>query len=584
MNAKYKWFYLEEKMENRKNYSKNLNKLVENKEKFITYSLYCLFICFAILYLYTFYSFYEISMSSDSAGTILNAVMAFREKTFIPSDFNYTSVVGFQSHTILIPIILLFTSNVMLAFFISNIIMISLTLFIAYKLLLVLNISKNWRIIFLIILLLPLNKTIIDLQIISQFYLIQLAGIYLSLYLLFKCENASNKKIILLSVIAFTHAFLQSLNGMRFISYFTLPFAASFVFYCWLIYHQNGWEAFKNKTFKARSSIGLSTIIGAGSGLLYFLLKIKKEVSTYNFSLITENDSALWSQKLWDAFIDSIYGFFRLTGGVYGGEELSSIAGILTTIAFGFSVFLIWIFLKCFFDLNKWSIQENFIIIFTAFSFLINKFLNIVLKETSSTARYDYLTFYVLLIVPIFCICKYPSILEYIKKSFIHFCFIALAGIYLLSSPLQIIGNKDAANYRVEQLQEATKWLSEQNCVFGYATYWNANRATVLSNLQVEFAAISPATELLSSGFYPWFGGMPRIYYKDDYHEGQTAIILTKEESEMAIDTLPQNYIDKYSNDLYDVYCYAEDPFNFEQELYQYYTLPSEIGYLENKT
>lgn len=544
--------------------------------------LYAVFFIAAILYLYTFFTLCETTLNSDSAGVILNAVMAFREGSFIPKGFNYSSIVGFQAHVILMPLILLFTSDVLVAFFVANVIMIVITLFAADKLLCALRISKNWRLVFLIVLLLPLSGAIIELQIIAQYYLVQLAGIFFSLYLFLACTDAGRKKTAFLSTVAFVHAFLQSLNGMRFISFFTLPFVGAFCYYCWLTYHQDDWNGFRKCIFKARCVVFCSTVTGALSGFLYFSLKLKKEVSTYSFSLITENDMPLESQKIWNAFIDALYGFFRLTGGVSGGEEMISVIGIVKSIAFVFSVFLIIIFFKSIYHSEKWESDESFIVFFTLFCFLINKFLCAVLPRIFSTDRYDYLPFYVLLIIPIVHIQKFPCILEYVKKSFVNFCFVCLTGLYLLCSPFNVMGDNENLKLQIEQMKDATQWASERGYDFGYATYWNANKATVLSNLQVEFAALYPPPEMLENGFYPWFGGMPRDYYKDDYHEGKTVIVLNKAESEIATGTLPQNYTEKYSNNVFDVYCYADDPFNFEEQLHQYFTPPCEVSNLEN--
>lgn len=69
-------------------------------------------------------------------------------------------------------------------------------------------------------------------------------------------------------------------------------------------------------------------------------------------------------------------------------------------------------------------------------------------------------------------------------------------------------------------------FLQEEDYTFGYATYWNANIITELTDGQVEVANLYKARDLDE---FHW--SSPQKYYKDGYHSGKTFLLLTSEEA-----------------------------------------------------
>ena len=63
---------------------------------------------------------------------------------------------------------------------------------------------------------------------------------------------------------------------------------------------------------------------------------------------------------------------------------------------------------------------------------------------------------------------------------------------------------------------------------FGYATYWNGNIMTELSDGQVEVAQIAELPEMT---YFRW--SSPTRYYEDGYHQGKSFLLLTREEFEV---------------------------------------------------
>ena len=69
-------------------------------------------------------------------------------------------------------------------------------------------------------------------------------------------------------------------------------------------------------------------------------------------------------------------------------------------------------------------------------------------------------------------------------------------------------------------------FLQEEDYTFGYATYWNANIITELTDGQVEVANLYKARDLDE---FHW--SSPQKYYKDGYHSGKTFLLLTAQEA-----------------------------------------------------
>ena len=69
-------------------------------------------------------------------------------------------------------------------------------------------------------------------------------------------------------------------------------------------------------------------------------------------------------------------------------------------------------------------------------------------------------------------------------------------------------------------------YLEEKGYTFGYASYWNGNIITELTDGAVEIANIR---EIDRMDMFTW--SSPVVYYQEGYHNGKTFILLTAEEA-----------------------------------------------------
>ena len=78
-----------------------------------------------------------------------------------------------------------------------------------------------------------------------------------------------------------------------------------------------------------------------------------------------------------------------------------------------------------------------------------------------------------------------------------------------------------------EDKRPVAVFLEEQGYTFGYASYWNGNIITELTDGQVEIANIR---EIDRMDMFTW--SSPVRYYQEGYHDGKTFILLTAQEAE----------------------------------------------------
>ena len=508
----------------------------------------------------------SIWLSSDLAGTFLNAIVALREGRLIPYGFNYTSIAGFQSHLILMPILYRITNSVWVSFLLHNVILESLVMVSAYYLAKALGASNRAALLVLAFLALPFSNFLVDMHVVSQFYSLQFLCILVSLGVYFSIEKYTRLRLFLGVISVGILCFLQGLNGNRYLSFFFLPFLCTVVFQ---IYTER-----KNFSLK-KLFVAISCTIGSVLGYLCFVFYIKKNYSTYDFSMATVNEYAS-PHSMFNELINSVYAYLDFFGGKFSGVELTSFDGLFQFTALLFAAFLILVLVYSYKNIRKNYKPCFYVVVFSLFSLLINNVLCWVLDETVITPRYDYLS-----LLPLFiCLILYIEKLglrAFINKRFINFAFILLFAVYTVFCQVSMI-KSPLSNDQIACINSNNDFLIANNCHFAYSSYWHANVSTVRSELNVEYAALSDSFLLNEGKFAPWFGGMPREYYKDDYHEGVTAIVLTNQENAIAAANLPQqdHIINTYSNNMYVVYLYDVDPFNFEADLYQYAKLPSD--------
>lgn len=521
--------------------------------------------------------YYDIMGNSDLAGNFLASYVALQEHTLIPRGYNHTSTLGFESHVWTLVFLLPFTHSMKEAVIISNLVMLFIFFLSAYLLLKSFAVSSAVSWIWSLCLVLPFNSHIVNMHAVSQFYLIQLIGICIIIGLF---NHVTKKEGIWKCLICGgALSFLEALNGSRYVSLIVLPLALLGGMLLLEFVRKKAADCSFDQRGFARMIYLLCVGVCAGLGYIIYLV-MTKSFSTYAGILGIDIDYSLtnicsrikeiinvWLTDCWAVDLNS----FRT----------SALSGIKCIIFLLLSAQLLILPVKTL--VQSKNKRTKYFAFYIIASFGVSFFLMAFMATVSVTARYFYFVQYcMLLLLPIFFHDRKgkPGFYDVLLRITIV-CFAVLSQFTIMKDmkealQLRASGGMIEADYR----DDINEWLMTNGYQYGYATYWNANIGTVRSDCNVEYCAISIVND---NSIYPWFGGMVRQYYHSADYKGKTFILLTKEENSRMKGGLPSGYVETYSNDLYIVYGYEENPYDFSAQLLQYFPVTKETVILEEK-
>ena len=374
-------------------------------------------------------------------------------------------------------------------------------------------------------------------------------------------------------------SFLEALNGSRYVSLIVLPLALLGGMLLLEFVRKKATDRSFDQGGSARMIYLLCVGVCAGLGYIIYLV-MTKSFSTYAGLLGIDIDYSLtnicsrikeiinvWLTDCWAVDLNS----FRT----------SALSGIKCIIFLLLSAQLLILPVKTL--VQSKNKRTKYFAFYIIASFGVSFFLMAFMATVSVTARYFYFVQYcMLLLLPIFFHDRKgkPGFYDVLLLITIV-CFAVLSQFTIMKDmkealQLRASGGMIEADYR----DDINEWLMTNGYQYGYATYWNANIGTVRSDCNVEYCAISIVND---NSIYPWFGGMVRQYYHSADYKGKTFILLTKEENSRMKGGLPCGYVETYSNDLYIVYGYEENPYDFSAQLLQYFPVTKETVILEEK-
>lgn len=214
-----------------------------------------------------------------------------------------------------------------------------------------------------------------------------------------------------------------------------------------------------------------------------------------------------------------------------------SIRGLISLLAFGFLAGIVFLTVRCSKLLTaEWKKgeteerqiagdgqQENilahsrFVLWFFVTAFALNTF--VFLFTTSTIVARYYITVF-LFVLPLLCIYftyeKLP--LDRLLLTVLLCGALALTTAKCVYSFIDKDKNADK--------RPVAAYLEEEGYTFGYATYWNGNIMTELTNGAVEIANIHEVDRM---DLFTW--SSPMKYYQEGYHSGKTFILLTAQEA-----------------------------------------------------
>lgn len=161
---------------------------------------------------------------------------------------------------------------------------------------------------------------------------------------------------------------------------------------------------------------------------------------------------------------------------------------------------------------------RSFIRYFFVIAFVLNTFV-FVFTTSTIVSRY-YITVFIF-VLPLLCF--YFELEERCLDRWLVLLFLCgCMGLATLKCVYSFVDkDKNAEEKKV------VAFLEQEGYTFGYASYWNANIMTELSDGAVEVANIGDFEEMT---FFRW--SSPMRYYEADYHQGKTFLLLAEEQRE----------------------------------------------------
>ena len=465
-------------------------------------------------------------LNSDSSSEMVLGKLLAQENAFVSRNWHYSTEIRLIYQTLFtMPLFKLFKGHENWALIrtfvilLNNIILILSYFFMAKQI----KIQTKWIWITSLFLIMPITPGYWEIVTFGGYYIFFIAQIfcYLGFFIRF-VNHTGNIKTLFPGFIFFTiFSFLLGIQGIRSLLCISIPLLIVCI---WLFLRIT-----KNKiVFLFLGCYGFVVcFIGFAAN---YLLKFKYSFQSFDNMQLADLYTS-FSSKLFQCIV-CLADFF----GFSSGNSLLSASGLLGVMAIIGTTLL---FLSVYRSFYKMSLQNSaidkpvehqFLIAFFIISVIVNIFVFIIV-DSDITGRY-FIPFMVLYI-PLCAI-----LFEYTEKLYGNLKRIALvSGIVLFIIAqgylnFQSIARQDLNTVRKGYIQ----YLLDNRLNFGFATFWNANVTTELTNGKIEFVGLNPHS------INPEKGGDFRIHnwlsmkkYSDpSYHSGETFLLLTCDEWEKA--------------------------------------------------
>jgi len=456
-------------------------------------------------------------LNSDHSSEMVLGKLLADENTFVSRNWQYSTEIRLIYQTIFImPLFKLIGryENWALirafAILLNNMVLVLSYLFMARQM----KVQTKWICITGLFLIIPISAVYWDIVIFGGYYAFLITQLFCCLGLIIRLINNAEtaKKTTLIDFILFTAlSFVLGVQGIRFLLCIHIPLLISCI-YLYSIKAQKKYFLL----FMGCYSFVVCCIGFAVNYLLHFWYSFH---SFENMRLVNLYDE--FFPKLGQSLV-CLAGFFGLSA----ENSLLSAKGLFSVIAIIGTFILFWIVLKLF----RQRAEYQFIPVFFLVSVIFNIFVFIVVDEII-TLRY-FIPFMVLYI-PLTAI-----LFEYSEKTCGYLKRMAIvSGIVLFVFGqgylnFQSFPGQDINSGRRGYIQ----YLLDNQLDYGFATFWNANVTTELTNGKIELAGLNPDgldTDANQLKIHNW--ASYKHHSNPSFHHGESFLLLTRDEWELAL-------------------------------------------------
>ena len=486
-------------------------------------------------------------MDSDMASEIMLAKECFTHKTFWPRSWHYSTEIRLLHTQLIASPLFAFTSNWLTVKALSVVILCLSLPFSLLFLLSALKVKNVWlKLLCSLLIFLPWSDTIWRMVQLGNYYIphVAISFVYTALFISLAYTEMTAKKTKIFTVLFFALAFISGLSGIRPILNFQLPIAATIIALA-VRRMVNKQEEFKfSRFFIADKPVfyASSNIAFGGIGYVANSLVLSKF-----FHFLKYND------KVFNAIGDvSFSELHRDIFGLFGFQDnvrVFSPTGVNNVVLYIVALLFIISFVQ-YLKNHKTGSKRIFILLAAV----------MIISNTFVTAHTDYADRY-LISALVYCIPCFAVFLESngvpsLKKYLLGMS----ASVVLIGSSFITFTNILTAQGNEDKV--GVCHFLDKNYSFGYATFWNANILTFMTDGRLELGNLEPDTinnnDYIPKTFHCHLWLTPDRFYHDDYKSDVPVFLLvTQEEYERS----PEHNIFKsgrevYSDDFYRVFDY----------------------------
>lgn len=492
--------------------------------------------------------------SDMAAEMIFSKTLAQEGHFFAAPDWYYSTEFRFlYTHWIMGPLFHIFQSWHMIRA-ITNILSYVLMLLAYFYCMKPLQVKRGLVIITAALLLLPFSETMMTHMAMGNTYLFHVIiaffffGLYLRLTGAGRTGQGGVRYVWLLLYLVL--AFICGISGVRYLLALQCPLTLTGLVY---LLRSMEFEQFRDKvtaenfrehwqplwkcTAMKYFGYSLLGVIGSVAGYAVNVLYVSRH---YVFQTYESTNFIAVYQGVFFERLQNALGSLLMLFGYIPDRAVLSLRGVITVIAF----VMLGVFVYVCVSAGRGSRgQRLFVSLFVAVSLCVNLF---VFVFTTSTMVPRYYITILIFVLPMLCF--------YMEKE--ERCFDRTAVGVLLAVCVLLATGKTTLSYltvdKNADRREVAAFLEEQGYTFGYATYWNANIITELTDGKVEVANVGDAEYL---EYFQW--SSPMKYYENGYAEGEVFLLLDDEETAEAAGTRTlQNGRVVYESGAYTVLAY----------------------------
>ncbi len=240
--------------------------------------------------------------------------------------------------------------------------------------------------------------------------------------------------------------------------------------------------------------------------------------------------------------VQNALGSLLMLFGYIPDKGFLSLRGVVTMLSFVMAGLFVYCVVR---GLKRDRGRRYFVSLFLTVSFAVNVFVFCFTTSTMVPRYYITLLMFALPVLAFYLEGDDPVFDRMTVGLLLGFCLCA-ASVKVTASYLTVDKNADRRG--------AAAFLEENGYNFGFATYWNANIITELTDGRVEVANL---WEPAGGEYFKW--SSPMKYYEEDYGSGEIFLLLTGEEEALCRETgVLRGGEAVYDDGKYMVYVFAD--------------------------